>query len=191
MAMQAPKDDQTIEELRQEQAANARRYLVGLVTPSGVVQEITAVPDKDPNNGHVHGIDVCRMVEGQVTLTAYARRAGWTFLEERCREDGCPGKYQAWLETVKARMDGHRIQLPTDESGQPDMSAIYPPSVLEQRRSGGLSSAKPMRFVPGKGLVAVDEVPESEEEHRARVAKRCAELGIEAKPADKPEKAKR
>ena len=179
MAQTAPKNTQTIEESQAEQARNKRVWLVGLVDPQGVVREQYIGPDKDANNGHRHGIDVAYYAEGEVRLTAYGKRAGWTRLEDRCSEDDCPEVYEMWKDTVLHRLDGHPIVLPKDEDGGFDMSAIYPPSVIAQRRSGHRVAGKPKAFIPGKGMVEIDEM--TEEQVASRRERLASQIGEEKK----------
>lgn len=161
MAMEAPQNYLEIEAFQAQQKLNKRRYLVGLVDPQGTVREMYLRPDKDPANSRERGIEVARLLEGENRLTAYGKRVGWSFLEIRCKEDGCPEKYLAWKETVFARMDGHPIQFPKIGKGskaQFDMSSVYPPSVIEQRSSGGRAAGGGRKtFVPGKGFVDGDD----------------------------------
>jgi hypothetical protein len=123
-------------------------------------------PDKDAGNGHSRGIMPAHYAEGEQRLTQYGRESGWTMLKERCREDGCPEKYEAWVETVHARMDGIPIELPRSEGGGFDMSAIYPPSVIRQRAEGGTGSGPRKVHVPGKGLVDFSDLDPKDEKTR-------------------------
>lgn len=153
-----PKNSMELKDLAAKTEERRRSWLVGLVGPTGDVTECYLGPDKDAGNGHSRGIQPAHFAEGEVRLTQYGRENGWTMLEARCKEDGCPGVYAAWVATVHARMDGHPIQLPMAEGGGFDMSAIYPPSVIKQRALGGTSSGSRRAFIPGKGLVEATEV---------------------------------
>lgn len=186
MAGVKPKDTLTIEEQNEQIARRKRDWLVGLVTPQGVVQEHYIGPDKDDHNGHRHGIDVAYYGEGRVMLTAYGEREGWTRLEDRCREDKKPKLYEAWKQTVYARMDGHPIVLPMVDPKDPskgyDMSAIYPPSVIAQRKAGTRVAGKPKAFVPGKGMIEIEAM--SDEEKAARALAIGEALGL--RPEEQP-----
>lgn len=181
MAMQAPSDDIDLENLQHVQELQRRRYTIGVVNPQGIVQEVVCAPDQFGKNSPQIGLEVVRMVESRIMLTSYGEAAGWTLLEQRCREDGCPEVYQRWRETVMARMDGHQIDLPRvnpkDPSSEFDFSSIYPPSVIEQRKKG-TTGVSPKRFVPGRGLVDVDAIQETAEDQKTRVGKRARELGL-------------
>jgi len=179
--MLPPKDTIDLQELKAQQKMLRRRYTVGVVNPTGAVMEVVCAPDGNGINSLGAGRDVVRLNEGEIRLTAYGRNAGWTLLEQRCIEDGCPERYQAWLETVHARMDGHAIEFPRvnpkDMDSEFDMSAILPPSVVEQRKSGP-KGLKPKRYVPGRGLVDAEDNPETPKERKARVGRRAREMGL-------------
>lgn len=178
MSMLAPMDEPTLEAFHEEQAKRRLTYVVGLVDPAGIVRDVVLAPNKDGANSDTTGTVPAEFIQGEPMLTKYGKDKGWTMLKTRCEQDGCPEKYDAWLQTVRARMQGIPIELPRKGSGF-DMSAIYPPSVLEQQQTGGAAQQQAVKFVPGKGLVPTAKTDEKAADRRTRIAKLAQQMGLE------------
>lgn len=158
---------QDAERLRREEY---KRYVVGAVDPKGRVREIVCAPTaQDPTQSPTAGYTPVVLSHGEPALTVYGKSQGWTLLRDRCEKDGCPERYDAWLEAVRARVDGHHIDVP-------DLAMIYPPSVLEQRAAID-SDITSKVFVVGKGFVDVGGL--TPDERKDRLARLAQQLGME------------
>lgn len=176
MSMQAPSTDPELHEYKQKLKEQQIKWTVGVVWPDGRVTEHVCPPPakKGSPNGETEGFVVVQWIEQKPRIRAEFENKGLRMLEDVCRADGVPQLYQVWKDTVRARIEGYRIQATSEQ--------IYPPTVLELRKrhaSGDHVSGKV--FIPGKGLVDADEVDEAD-----RLADKLESAGLgRPSPADR------
>jgi hypothetical protein len=143
----------------------------GVVHPDGHVSQHVVMPidlemplSGDRNVGRSKGDTVLQYMAGRVRLRGKYEEKGCRMLDEVCKADGQPEKYEAWREIIRARKLGYKVK------GQP--KDYYPKTVFRLRDESDKGVVAGVVFVSGRGLVPATTL--SEEEAAAAKAEQVA-----------------
>lgn len=144
-----PQEVEEIEANKKRLAAEKIRYTVGVVWPDGRVTEHVVRPPREKGAlvGEQFGDTPVVWMNGGPTVAKRYSDKGCRLLDEVCRADGCPEKYQQWREVLSLR---GRVKIA-------NVDDLYPPTVHALRRRSDAGVELDKVYIPGRGLVDATE----------------------------------
>lgn len=164
MSMAEPKHAEEIEQAKAAQKARKLKYTVGYVLPNGIVQAIVAMPPEKGLIGKQRGDIPVLWINGAAQVTERHAAMGGRLLEDICKADGCPEKYQRWHDVIAY---GGKIEVRNVEE-------IYPPTVMRMRREAERGTVEGMIYDAAHGKL----VPATDDAKARRVAELADSAGI-------------
>jgi len=159
--------DQIAKNAKANKALRAK-YTIGMVTPSGQMQEVYCPPPTNgTEDGPKRGDIPCTWRNGEPQISKTYKNRGYILYDDLAKQDGEPEKAARWKAAVEQRIMGTKLHG--------DISSLYSKSVLERRAAYAAGSGA----TGGKAFdVNTGEVIDDPDAAREKMRDRMKEIGL-------------